>query len=220
MKYLFINDIDYLINKKKKITLLIFLIPIIFLSIYLKTNINGFDLISRITGTNIDKNSYELIEIISYLFNVIILLYIVVNLYIKDIEGLLSNIFMRITPSKWYIKKTIGIIFLIFFIKTIEYSILFILTSNTSLKLFGEMILKDSIYNLFLECFFLSIYLIFIITMRNKTFPIIILLLLLINMENCILKISIIEYICLLLITNIFNCFIFNKYNKKIIENI
>ena len=220
MKYLFINDIDYLINKKKKITLLIFLIPIIFLVIYLKTNIKGFDLISRITGTNIDKNSYELIEIISYLFNVIILLYIVVSLYIKDIEGLLSNIFMRITPSKWYIKKTIGIILLIFFIKTIEYSILFILTGNTSLKLFGEMILKDSIYNLFLEYLFLSIYLIFIITMKNKTFPTIILLLLLVNTENCILKISIIEYICLLLIINIFNCFIFNKYNKKIIENI
>lgn len=220
MKYLVINDIYYLINKKKKITLLIFLIPIIFLGIYLKTNIKEFDLISRITGTNIDKNSYELIEIISYLFNVILLLYIVVSLYIKDIEGQLSNIFMRITPSKWYIKKTIGIIFLIFFIKTIEYSILFILTSNTSLKLFGKMILKDSIYNLFLECLFLLIYLIFIITMKNKTFPIIILLLLLVNMESCILKISIIEHICLLLIINIFNCFIFNKYNKKIIENI
>lgn len=159
MKYLYTNDIKYILNKRKTILLILILIPILVLIL----NINSSESVSRIiaisTGS-IEKQNYGVLEIIMFIFNISTFLFLAADLYIKDIAYQLDNIFLRMDKTKWIKQKNIIFIIVVFIIKILQYIPLIIIVSI--FKNYPQEVIKlllfDIIYILFMQYFFLFIY--------------------------------------------------------------
>lgn len=226
MKYLILNDIEYLIHKKWKIILILLFIPFIFFLININTSLSGIQIIHHSMGTNFDVNNYSLMELIIFVFNITISLFIVIDIYSKDIDGQLDNIFLRIKPEKWYLKKSICFCISILFIKIVQY--LFI---SLFLILFGKNILineligiffSEYIYVIFIQYLFLLLYFISILIFKTTIPSIIIFLFFFVFIPKSI--VCMLEYgfyaIIIIIIINIINAKILQLKNKKIIEKL
>ena len=121
MKYILLNDYKYVFNNMKKI-LIFLLIPFLFL--FINVSLNGDKIIETMFGLNIEFSTFNPIEIILYLFNIFVYLYIIFNLYIKDIKYQLNNIFMRIKSNKWNNMKLLFISLFILILKLFQYVII------------------------------------------------------------------------------------------------
>lgn len=121
MMYLWLSDIYYLLRKCYLYLLIFFLLPV--LSTFLISfSIAEFgDSFISVLGLNIIPNQYSPMEIISYLYFVFFALFLVIDLYLKDILYQLDNIFMRMSLPKWYMRKTVLFITVMFLLKLFQY---------------------------------------------------------------------------------------------------
>lgn len=121
MMYLWLSDIYYLLRKRYLYLLIFFLLPI-FSTFLISFSSAGFvDSFISVLGLNIITNQYSPMEIISYLYFVFFALFLVIDLYLKDILYQLDNIFMRMSLLKWYMRKTFLFIAVMFFLKLFQY---------------------------------------------------------------------------------------------------
>lgn len=226
MKYLFINDIHYLFNKEK----LLFLIIIIGLLVGSIVSINNeaslFEMLTRSTGTNLNLEEFDTIEFIMYLLNIVCFLYLIVRIYIKDINANLENIYLRINNSRFIVNKIICSMFLSFLIKVIQYLIpitIFTIIVNKTISFeVISLFISDILYILFLQFVFLIIYLLYILLKKNiifLLFPMIIFMIVIPKNIYSIFNYSI-YYIFGLLIVLVLIYLIFNKKCKTLLENI
>ena len=174
MKYLFHNDISYLVRKKRIILISVLFLPLLILLLNLGTQYNINDIIMLCTGTNLEINTIDIIQLLMYLFNLYSFIYLMVDIYMKDLNDNLENIFLRMKPWEYIVKKNIYFTITIILIKVLQYSIMFII-----LILYGNsgtigntifLLLTDAIYILFSQYLYLLIYLIYIKKKKNICF--------------------------------------------------
>ena len=84
MKYLFHNDISYLVRKKRIILISVLFLPLLILLLNLGTQYNINDIIMLCTGTNLEINTIDIIQLLMYLFNLYSFIYLMVDIYMKD----------------------------------------------------------------------------------------------------------------------------------------
>ena len=177
MKYMFYNDLDYLFQKRKNIIIMLLIIPLLVLPLNLMVG-NALGILKMTMGLNILKNSSGIIEITMFLFNLSFTIFLAIDLYIKDIEYNLENIFLRLKPSSWWIKKTSLFMTMMLLLKIFQYSLLTfaliifnieIVTTNIVL-----LLVCDYLYIILLQFLFLLIYIISIIILRKKIMSLII----------------------------------------------
>ena len=226
MKYLFHNDISYLVRKKRIILISVLFLPLLILLLNLGTQYNINDIIMLCTGTNLEINTIDIIQLLMYLFNLYSFIYLMVDIYMKDLNDNLENIFLRMKPWEYIVKKNIYFTITIILIKILQYSIMFII-----LILYGNsgtigntifLLLTDAIYILFSQYLYLLIYLIYILLKKNICFLTAMSILLILLIPKNIWSISnyILYVILLIIIIQTIISLIFYKKSKRIIEYI
>ena len=226
MKYLFHNDISYLVRKKRIILISVLFLPLLILLLNLGTQYNINDIIMLCTGTNLEINTIDIIQLLMYLFNLYSFIYLMVDIYMKDLNDKLENIFLRMKPWEYIVKKNIYFTITIILIKVLQYSIMFII-----LILYGNsgtigntifLLLTDAIYILFSQYLYLLIYLIYILLKKNICFLTAMSILLILLIPKNIWSISnyILYVILLIIIIQTIISLIFYKKSKRIIEYI
>lgn len=173
MKYMIYNDIDYLIRKRKTILLLVLLIPLVSIFIAAFASATPNEIIIYSLGLSVNTKNIGVIELIMYLFNVSLFIFLVADLYIKDVAYQLDNIFLRTRPAKWFVKKTILFMICVLFMKLIEYLgifIFFVILKNVNVinQDFIKIFFCDYLYILLIQYLFLLIYIISIYLSKHK----------------------------------------------------
>lgn len=225
MKYILYNDFDHILKNLKKLIPL-FLIPLIVLLINASNQLTGFETFNYFMGTNLKISTQSVIELIMYLFNVIVYIYLIINIYSKDIEYQLDNIFLRMQPTKWFINKTILFLAYIFFIRMMQYllSILVLAIFNNEIEImqFVKLFFTDYVYISILQQLCLLIYIGNIIVFRANSFVILIFALLLIIIPKNIwsLSFSLVFLLLALILICVINLLIVKKHSKRLIQNV
>ena len=155
MMYLAYSDIYYFIKKRYFYILIFLILPIFGVFLLSFSDANTKDLLISAMGLNIIENQYSAMEIMSYLYFVFFSIFFVIDIYLKDILYQLDNIFMRMSLTKWYVKKTVLFIAIMFFVKLIQYflaiSTLLILKNDVSFVPFLSLFFTDFLYTIFLQ---------------------------------------------------------------------
>ena len=173
-------------------------------------------------GTKLNISGYSLTELISFIFNITIFLFIMIDIYVKDMEYQLDSIFLRMKPVIWYLKKSLYFIIIIIMTKAIQYLFLILLIGD-KLSLLDILFLlrNDCVYILFLQYLFLLIYLGTILILKSKLSAIFIFLLVFMVLPKNIYELKYVEIYWLgIILINMINCWILKKWNKKIMEKI
>lgn len=158
---LFFNDFLGFIIKTKKMILLYLLVIIS----YLLLNLRLFDqidtdMLHRLLGLNIDLEYLAWDSMLIYLFSCSIYIFIFFDLFFKDISNAMGNIFLRITPLKWFIYKIALITFITIIIYLFLYTIVYIIIfPNIIISVIVTLLLKNIIYILILQMVFCFLYL-------------------------------------------------------------
>lgn len=225
MRYLFLNDISYLLHKRKKIMLLLIL-PLLYLSLNKIDNLSSFEVFNLSMGTNINMENYLVIELLIYLFTICFYLFLIIDIYTKDIETQLDLIFLRIKPVKWFLKKGIVFSLIIFIIRILQYSVGIIILIYHGYQIiisdYLYLFMIDYLYILLLQYLFLAPYMIGLVLYKAKKIMYILFFIIfcfipknILSLQNYTITIIILIY-CIFLL----NLFIIKKLNKKIFENL
>ena len=228
MKYLYMNDIEYLIRKRKKVLIALLLIPIIVMLINVNSKMSLLEIINNSMGTNLNLNDSNILELIMFLFNNAIYLFLVIDIYIKDIAYQLDNIFLRILPSRWLLRKNIIFISIILIIKVLQYFVflfaLFLLTNqNVSNIIIYKLIFSEFIYVIFIQYLFLFTYISTLVLKKIKVVPCFLFLVVIILLPKSIYELKN-NQLCILFILLLLFLYLsyrlFKYHSKKIIEKV
>ena len=87
MKYLWMNDIRYIFQKRKKLLLLF--ATVLMLSLWLESyqDRSFYHFICVSLGVAFNHKSFEWLELLAYLFNVVVFLFLIVDVYMKDMSS-------------------------------------------------------------------------------------------------------------------------------------
>lgn len=186
MKYVLLNDINYLVKFQKKIFIVYLLVPLIYLSFILAVKVEiNLELLNRILGVNADFVSFDWLSILLYIFYLSIFLYLSVILFILDMKSGAENLFLRMSHSKWIFCKLIvlGITLLLMLasLYIIFGTIFALITDNFEIKIMIEIFLKNLSYILAIQSIFLILYSLYF---KFKTIIFIVILLLIINFSK------------------------------------
>lgn len=230
MKYLYINDISFLIRKQRKILIPLLFLPIIVLLININVPMDVVNHLNGAMGTNLAQkiNEMNLIEILMFLFNIFCYIFLIAEVYVKDISYQLDNILLRMKASKWILKKNVVFILLTILLKFLQYGLILttlLIFKNNNIFTFSvfNLFLKDLSYTLFVQFLFITIYVISSSIKKNKIIPYLIFCSIAIFIPKNIYKLTFNNIIYLgiiIVILLIILQIIFKKYNKKIIENV
>ena len=226
MKYLIYNDISYIFHKKKKILLCSFLLPLLIVFIYSHGEASSINIVKICVGANFDLKNFSIISLLMLLFNSFTFIYLILDIYTKDLDQYLENIFLRIKPQKYIIKKNITFLSLSIIIKAIQYSLiillLFIFQKNILDLRILQLFVTDILYIAVLEYLFLFIYFIYILMKKNIYILIIMLSILLFFFPKTIWSTNkyTILFVTLLMVVHLLIISIFLKVPKKLIEEV
>lgn len=230
MKYLYINDISYLLKKRIKMLIPLFFLPIIVMLININVPMKITSYINSCMGTNMAYHIDELIliEALMFLFNIFVYIFLIADIYVKDISYQLDNIFLRMKAAKWILKKNIVFILLTVLLKFLQYVLILttlLIFKNDNVFTFSvfNLFFKDLFYTIFVQFLFISIYIISSSIKKNKLVPYIIFCIIMIFIPKNIYKLNFNNNIIIgisLIIIFIVLQIVFKKYNKRIIENV
>lgn len=162
MKYIFLNDASYLVYKRKMIILLLLLVPFIIFLTNL-SNYNYLENIEIIFGLNLQSNNINIMEIIMFLFNIVLYVFLIIDIYTKDILYQLDNIFLRMPIGKWIFYKSVAFCLLTFILKLMQYLIIIVCLSLFNQEMLVSNILKlcliDFLYISGVQFMIMNIYL-------------------------------------------------------------
>lgn len=197
MKYIFMNDVNLIINKYKKV----FIFYVVLLLLYLWVNMTvdnqmNINLFLSALGLNCTLDS-NLLSLIMYILNICMIMIIPLILLINDLEHM-ENIFLRLKLKKWMIFKTMSILLITFIYKVLIYILILLFSKNYVIL---SYFVNDYLFSITIQLFFILFYL--IVNKNKKVLPIIIALLIF-NFKYLILDvININNYIlCILPIIN------------------
>lgn len=225
MKYIMCNDINYLFKYKKKIIILYIFLSLMSVSINMNSSVSIENILMLSFGSNLRFDSIGVLEIVMYFFNLFLFLYLVTDVYIKDLLYNIDNLFLRIKPFNYIVIKNLFFILLMFFIKFIQYFICvfvcFILNKNFDFSIV-YLYLIDSIYILTFQYLFMFIYYIYIFMHKNTCILFFESLLLILIIPKSIWEVRnhFIGLLLIFIISQVMMLFVFKKKNKSIIQNL
>lgn len=127
-RYVILNDLEYLFRKRCKEIILLIIIPIIVLIVVnISISSDSYELLTMTLGLNLRKENLNIISAVMFTFNIVIYLYLVICLYIKDLQNGLDNIFLRITSVRWYFSKEILSLIITAFLKVLQYLLILVI---------------------------------------------------------------------------------------------
>lgn len=227
MKYIFYNDLEYLAKKRKKILLLLLMVPIVSLILASFSPAPTIRVIIYSLGLDVNLQSFSAIELIMYLFNISLFIFLVADLYIKDVAYQLDNIFLRIRPEKWFVKKTILFMICMFFMKLVEYLSVFIfyaLVKNDNVfgATFIKLFISDYLYVILIQYLFLLVYVISIYLSKHKWVSVLLFVVVMIFIPKSIfsLRNSLLMVLGITLGVLVIIYLMFKINSKKIIESV
>ena len=145
MKYIFYSDIHKIFKKNYKMMLIYFaLIILIFISKILafqKITILDYHLVLGLSFVN---NARQLDKVM-YIFNIMICVYVVLNLYVNCFKSNLENLFLRMDLTLWSLLKSLSLYLIIIIIK---------LTVHLGILIFFKIkniVITDFLVNLFTD---------------------------------------------------------------------
>ncbi len=219
------NDFNYLKKNKIKLLLLFLLINVISLTLHLTEEIPSLEKIMFSNATNILKDEFSIIQYIIFLFNNIVFIFLILDLFIKDLNYELDNLFMRIKIFKWMFTKFSFVIIVTIVLKLLEYLSLFFclyLLSTISWNIeLVNLIVIDIVYTLSIEFSYLFLYILFYRANNIFIYYIVGVFLFLVipkNVYNLHKYILFLLLILLIIIVAIF--LITKKFHKKMIEKL
>ncbi len=225
MNFILKNDFNYLKKNKIKLLLLFLLINVISLTLHLTEEIPSLEKIMFSNATNILKDEFSIIQYIIFLFNNIVFIFLILDLFIKDLNYELDNLFMRIKIFKWMFTKFSFVIILTIVLKLLEYLSLFFclyLFSTISWNIeLVNLIVIDIVYTLSIEFSYLFLYILFYRANNIFIYYIVGVFLFLVipkNVYNLHKYILFLLLILLIIIVAIF--LITKKFHKKMIEKL
>lgn len=225
MKYIMCNDINYLFKYKKKIIILYIFLSLMSVLINMNSSVSIENIIMLSFGSNLRFDSIGVLEIVMYFFNLFLFLYLVTDVYIKDLLYNIDNLFLRIKPFNYIVIKNLFFILLMFFLKFIQYFICvfvcFILNKNFDFSIV-YLYLIDSIYILTFQYLFMFIYYIYIFMHKNTCILFFESLLLILIIPKSIWEVRnhFIGLLLIFIISQVMMLFVFKKKNKSIIQNL
>lgn len=226
MKYLIYNDISYLLHKQKWVLIIIFFVPLFNLLLKIDSSSYLMDIFLENNGVNLTLDSYDVFQMIMYLFNIFTFLFLVIDIYIKDLSNNLENIFLRVKATKYILLKNLCFTITVIVIKLLQYLFLIGVTSifnhNFEGNQFLLLILSDTVYILLLQYISLFVYLLFVLIRKNKLLLLIIVLVLLYIFPKNIWesRYYIIYELFILVILQAIIYILFFKKKKSLIENV
>lgn len=162
MKFMILNDVNYLIKNRWRWLCLFLLFPLVNLFLDWNTPGSSFDIFNLIMGTNLIFPEVGITEFLCWLFNIFFFLFLMIDIYAKDIENQLSMIFLRMKPKDWFIKKTIIFTIMMMVLKMVQYllviGLLFFHKQEIAIPSFLSLFVTDIFYLLFLQYLFLGLY--------------------------------------------------------------
>ena len=225
MNFIIQNDFNYLKKNKIKLLFLFLLINVISLTLHLKEEIPFLEKIMFSNATNILKDEFSIIQYIIFLFNNIVFIFLILDLFIKDLNYELDNLFMRIKIFKWMFTKFSFVIIVTIVLKLLEYLSLFFclyLLSTISWNIeLVNLIVIDIVYTLSIEFSYLFLYILFYRANNIFIYYIVGVFLFLVipkNVYNLHKYILFLLLILLIIIVAIF--LITKKFHKKMIEKL
>lgn len=225
MKYLILNDVSYLYHKKKKMILLILFLPILITLINLSSEQTMMEIVSLSVGSNLELENLNIIMLLMYLFQTFSFIYLIVDVFLKDLNDSLENIFLRMIPLKYIFVKNLILMLFTLIIKMIQYSLITILVSFTKTIFYLDILeffLIDLIYIYLIQFVFLFIYIIHILLKKRLSFICLSSIMIGIIIPKNVLSLK--NHLLLLIISisifYIFICRLFANKIKKIMENI
>lgn len=228
MKYIILNDINYLFRKRTKLIFIFIFLTLGMLIMRYNKELNIYDNIVGIIPVNINLEQFLGIEPLYFLYNIFFFIFLSIDLYIKDLQYQVDNIFLRMSINAWYYRKVICINILTFMLKVFQYSIVvgrILLCNNT---LFDNKIvllfITDILYLCFVESIFTLFYIISILANKKKGLLLAFMLFLLIVIPKNIVQLNHILYrvvICtFILLIYITTTFILKCKRQKIMQSI
>ncbi len=159
MKYMFINDIKFIINTKKKFLFFLFVIPIIFIIIFINNFNYYYEFIPFYYGSNDNLLDSNIMKIIPFILNYFVLLYLTLNIYSKDLKNK-DYLFLRISQLKWVLNKILIIFIMIFFTKSIQLLIFLMLMkfNVNAINMLLLFYLYDILFNFLIQLLVICIY--------------------------------------------------------------
>ena len=170
------------------------------------------------------KNNFSIIQYIILIFNNLFFVLISLELFIKDFNYELDNIFTRMKITKWGLRKNLTIILFTIFLKVIQYLLMIIIICLFDNFVFDTniviLIMIDIVSVLIIEFLYLTIYLFSIfLSSGNKLFYIIGILIIIILPCNIFeLYKLIFQLLVFLIILNTIILVIIKYFHNKIIE--
>lgn len=224
MKYLIFNDLSYLYHKKNKIILTMLFLPILIALINLESEQSVVEIISLGIGSNLSFENFNIVMLLMYLFETFSFIYLIVDVFMKDMNDSLENIFLRLRPLKYIFIKNVIFMLFTFILKIAQYCFMLVLIyfkKKASYMEIFELFFADLIYIYLIQFVFLFIYIIFILLKKRLDFiclsSIIIGIIIPKNILN--LKSYLIILIIVIIAFYIFICKLFANKIKKIMEN-
>ncbi len=113
MKYIFLHDIHYMIQKQRKFLLVYLVILLSYFYFHIFRGVRSVDVVYYDTlAVRFDWISSGWLEKLVFLFMVTFYIYITFQLFYKDLKFGLDNIYLRMTSSQWLVSKLITIYFI------------------------------------------------------------------------------------------------------------
>ena len=162
--YVILSDLEYLFRKRYKEVMLLFIIPVFVLIIVnLGISNDGLELLKMTLGLNLQEKNLNIINVVMFTFDIVIQLYLIICLYIKDLHNGLDNIFLRITTVKWYLIKELLSLIIIALLKSIQYLLILVILlvlrkNNILFKQIIIVFLSDFLYTITLQQIVTLIY--------------------------------------------------------------
>lgn len=222
MKYIILNDSNFMLRKKKKILILYFSLTLLYFILNIITrNVISSDLIYDSLGLKCDFKISGWMEILIFCFSQSIYIYIALQLFYKDLKLGIDNIYLRMKSINWLCYKLISIYSittLVLCSMYIFFNILSILKGillNLGLYVFiTNLIYIFCIQTIMLLCIFISKILKIIIPFLILTFLFIIM-----NIPTNILSLNLFMILIILLFVNFIVLIFYKKFYISINEN-
>ena len=125
MKYVFVNDLYYLIKYKYKLILKYFLVLFLYFLMTKNSNSDTY-IIDIIFATTIDlkENILNIYYTALVLLNYIFVIYLSLDILKKDLDNL-DNLYLRISTTKWITTKIFAVFLIVFIINTVLFLVIY-----------------------------------------------------------------------------------------------
>lgn len=162
MMYFLKNDLMFIVKKKYKIITLLILLNLLSLLLNFNLEVSLFDKITFSMGTNMSKERFNVFELMMFIFNNLVLTYISLSIFIKDLSFEMDNIFTRLKVEKWCFFKLLILFIIVMIIKLFKYFIIMMIICifdkfDFDLKIF-YLIMTDITYTLIIILIYLLMY--------------------------------------------------------------